>query len=436
MTEPSGTQLQQPEEVRFPGQDRELAASLLAELFGSEEARADPYPYYRRLREADPVHVADSGRLYLTRYADCAAALRDSRLLGQSPEWMDTASPGWREHPALVQNIESVLFRDPPEHTRLRRLVNRSFTPRRVARMREDVIRLVGRSLDRLADAGSDGSTVDAYELLAATLPIAVVGTLIGIPERDWPELHDPASAVMQVVEVGVGADALERADHAAVRLNAYFEDLIAQRRRDPQADIISDLVASADSGGDPEEGGGGMTAAELLQMTILLFGAGVDTTVGLLSNGLVALLGNPRQAELLRADPGLAEATVTEVLRYDSPTQVIVRVAGPDAVVAGHLVPENGTVFALTGAAHRDPEQFGDPDTFDITRTGSPVLSFSGGIHYCVGAPLARLEAEVFFPALLDRFPELALTGRPMRRGYVVRGYDSLPVTVGKAAS
>ncbi|QMU71462.1 cytochrome P450 [Streptacidiphilus sp. P02-A3a] len=432
MSEPSGTPLQQAEPAQSYGRERELAASVLAELFGSEAARADPYPYYQQLRQADPVHVADSGRLYLTRYADCAASLRDPRLLGQSPDWMDKASPGWREHPAVVQNIESVLFRDPPDHTRLRRLVNRSFTPRRVARMREDVVRLVHRSLDRLADAGGGGSTVDAYGLLAATLPIAVVGTLIGIPERDWAQLHDPASAVMQVVEVGVGEDALERADEAAVGLNAYFEDLIAQRRRDPRPDIISDLIASADAGGDPEQGGAGMSAAELLRMTILLFGAGVDTTVGLLSNGLVALLGHPRQAELLRADPGLAENTVTEVLRWDSPTQVIVRVAGPGAVVAGHQVPEDGTVFALTGAAHRDPEQFADPDTFDITRTGSPVLSFSGGIHYCVGAPLARLEAEVFFPALLDRFPKLALTGRPLRRGYVVRGYDSLPVTVG----
>ena len=432
MTEHSGTPLQEAEEVQLPGRDQALAASVLAELFGSEEARADPYPYYSRLREADPVHVADGGRLYLTRYADCAASLRDSRLLGQSPDWMDKASPGWRDHPAVVQNIESVLFRDPPDHTRLRRLVNRSFTPRRVARMREDVVRLVDRSLDRLADEGGGGSTVNAYELLAATLPIAVVGTLIGIPERDWADLHDPASAVMQVVEVGVGADALERADVGAVRLNAYFEDLIEQRRRDPQTDIISDLVASADAGGDPEEGGTGMSAAELLRMTILLFGAGVDTTVGLLSNGLVALLEHPRQAELLRADPGLADGAVSEVLRYDSPTQVIVRVAGPGAVIADHPVPENGTVFALTGAAHRDPEQFSDPDTFDITRTGTSVLSFSGGIHYCVGAPLARLEAEVFFPALLNRFPDLALTGQPLRRGYVVRGYDSLPVTVG----
>ncbi|QMU78108.1 cytochrome P450 [Streptacidiphilus sp. PB12-B1b] len=411
--------------------DRLAASALVERLFNSEEARADPYPLYRALREADPVHVTDNGRVFLTRYDDCAAMLRNPGLVAQSETWMDSASPGWRNHPAVVQNIESILFRDPPVHTRLRRLVNRSFTPRRVARMRDDIAQLVGASLDRFADEGADGSAVNAYEVLASSLPIAVVGTLIGIPRQDWAVLHEPVSAVMQVVEVGVGPDRLDRADEGATALNAYFEDLIAQRRRNPCADIISDLVATADAGGDPADGGTGMTETELLRMVILLFGAGVDTTVGLLANGLVAFLDNPQQAKLLREEPGLAEAAVNEVLRYDSPTHVIVRVADEGAVVAGVPVPKYSTVFAISGAAHRDPEQFRDPDTFDITRRGTSVLSFSGGIHFCVGAPLARLEAEVFFPALLDRFPRLALADRPVRRGYVVRGYDSLPVTV-----
>jgi cytochrome P450 len=411
--------------------DRQAAAAVVAELFGSEEARADPYPLYRRLRQLDPVHLADSGRLYLTRYADCAASMRNSKLLAQSPSWMDLVSPGWREHPAVVQNIESLLFRDPPDHSRLRRLVNKSFTPRRVARMREDISRLTGAALDRLADAGSDGGAVELYDLLATTLPIAVVGTLIGIPEADWPMLHDPLSAVMQVVEVGVGSGKLAEADESTLRLNAYFEDLIEQRRRDPGPDIISDLVATAEAGGDPADGGTGMTDSELLRTVILLFGAGVDTTVGLLANGMVALVEHPEQARLLRADPDLATGTVDEVLRYDSPTQVVVRVAGEGAVVAGVPVAANTPVFALSGSAHRDPEQFENPDVFDITRKGTSVLSFSGGIHYCVGAPLARLEAELFFPELISRFPALSLAGPPVRRGFVVRGYTSLPVTV-----
>jgi cytochrome P450 len=411
--------------------DQPAASALVAELFTSDEARADPYPIYHRLRAADPVHVTETGRIILTRYEDCAAMVRNPQLGTQSAEWMDRVSPEWRDHPAVVQNIESVLFRNPPEHTRLRRLVNRSFTPRRVARMREDAARLVDRSLDRLADEASGGSSVNAYELLAETLPIAVVGTLIGIPEEDWKLLHDPVSAVMQVVEVGVGPEKTERADAGALELNAYFEDLIAQRRRNPRADIISDLVATADAAGDPAEGGAGLTDTEMLRMVILLFGAGVDTTVGLLTNGLVAFLDHPRQAKLLREDPGLAEGAVTEVLRYDSPTHVIVRVAGDGAEVAGAPVPKNSPVFALSAAAHRDPEQFEDPDTFDIRRQGTSVLSFGGGIHFCVGAPLARMESEIFFPALLNRFPGLALAGPPVRRGYVVRGFDSLPVTV-----
>ncbi|MFE9427379.1 cytochrome P450 [Kitasatospora sp. NPDC006697] len=411
--------------------DRVAAAALVAELFTSAEVRGDPYPLYRRLRELDPVHVTDAGRLYLTRYADCNAVLRHPDLVVQSPEWMDRASPDWRQSPGLVQNIESVLFRDPPVHTRLRRLVNKSFSARRVAKMREDVGRLVERALDRLAEEGSDGSPVNLYSMLAHTLPIAVVGTLIGIPEADWDLLHDPVSSVMQVVEVGVSPAVLAQADDSARMLNAYFEDLIEQRRREPRQDIISDLIATSQTAGDPGEGGAGMSETELLRMVILLFGAGVDTTVGLLSNGAVALLEHPRQADLLLARPELAPGAVDEILRYDSPTHIVVRVTARDTELAGRAVPAGRMVVGITGAAHRDPEQFEDPDVFDITRSGSSVLSFSGGIHYCVGAPLARMEAEIFFPRLLARFPALALAGTPERRGYVVRGYTSLPVTV-----
>ena len=417
-------------EMTVPDADRNAAASaLLAELFTSEEARADPYPLYARLRELDPVHVAENGRVFLSRYADCAAALRNTHLMAQSPEWMDKVSPDWREHPAVVQNIESILFRDPPDHTRLRRVVNRSFTPRRVEMIRGEIGRLVEATLDRIADAGSDGGTVEAYALLAEALPIAVVGTMIGIPQQDWKLLHDPASAVMQVVEVSVKSEKIDRADDGARMLNAYFTDLIEQRRREPREDIVSDLVATRDRNPDPEDGG--IAESELLRMIILLFGAGVDTTVGLLSNGVLALLRHPEQAALLRENPGLAVGAVEEVLRYDTPTHVIVRIAGEGAELAGMPLAPNQPVFALSGAAHRDPAQFGDPDAFDITRTGTSVLSFSGGIHYCVGAPLARLEAELFLPALLRRFPSLRLAGTPQRKGFVVRAYSSLPIAI-----
>ncbi|MDI5966985.1 cytochrome P450 [Streptomyces sp. SL13] len=404
----------------------QTADDLLTDLFARAEAREDPYPLYARVRDLDPVHVTSTGRVYLTRYADCAAAIRNPALGAQNQAWMDVVSPDWRTHPSVVQNIESVLFQNPPEHTRLRKLVNKSFTARRVTAMRENVSGLVERALDRLADAASDGGVVDAYDMLARTLPTAVVGTLIGIPEKDWDMLHDPTSSVMQVVEVGVGPNRLVDADRGALQLNDYFTDLIEQRRRQPQQDILSDLVATADA--DPDNG---MTDTELLRMVILLFGAGVDTTVGLLSNGLIAFLDHPEQARLLQEDPALAGRAVDEVLRYDSPTHVVVRVAAPGAEAGGVPVAPGHTVFSITGAAHHDPAQFQNPEVFDITRTGTTVLSFSGGIHFCVGAPLARMEAELFFPALLRRFPTLSLAGPPVRRGFVVRGYSSLPVTV-----
>jgi cytochrome P450 len=413
-------------EQHSPDSNWQAAEDLLKKLFTDAEARYDPYPLYAQVRDLDPVHTAKGGRVYLTRYADCQAAIRNTALGVQNEAWMDRVSPGWRGRPSVVQNIESVLFRNPPEHTRLRKLVNKSFTARRVAAIRDSVSVLVERAMDRLEDAAGDGGVADAYALLARTLPTAVVGTLIGIPEQDWDLLHDPTSDVMQVVEVGVGPGQLDDADRSVTKLNDYFSDLIQQRRREPRQDILSDLVATADA--DPVNG---MSDTELLRMVILLFGAGVDTTVGLLANGLIAFLQNPGQAQLLRDEPDLAVRAVEEVLRYDSPTHVVVRVAGEGAQVGGVDVGPGHTVFSMTGAAHRDPEQFENPDDFDITRSGTAVLSFSGGIHFCVGAPLARMESELFFPAMLRRFPTLSLAGPVERRGFVVRGYTSLPVTI-----
>jgi cytochrome P450 len=409
-----------------PGADAE---GLVAAL-GTPEGRADPYPVYARLRELAPVYRAASGAVFLSGYEDCVTVTRDPAFRAQGPEWMDRISPGWRERPGKVATIESMLFRDPPDHTRLRRLVSATFTARRLAGLQGDIERLVGAALDALAEAGSDGSVVNLHEILAVTLPVSVIGTLVGVPQSDWTLLQESMSAMMQVVELSVGKGAMAAADVGAQNLMDYFARLVADKRRDPSGDLASALVSVRDATeGEPTGSEGGLTEAELLQTLILLFMAGVDTMVNHLVNGTAALLAHPEQLAALRADPGLAPGAVEEMMRYDPPIQIMGRVTSADTVLGGLEFGAGTLMICLLGAANRDPAQFADPDRFDLTRPGTTALSFGGGIHYCLGAPLARMESATFFPALLDRFPRLALAGEPVRRGLVLHGFADFPV-------
>jgi cytochrome P450 len=232
---------------------------------------------------------------------------------------------------------------------------------------------------------------------------------------------------LLQLVELSVSQQEQADADSAAIALRAYFASLAAERRVAPRQDLASALVAVRDSGADAA--GLAFTEDELLQTLTFVFMAGVDTMTNLLANGTAALLAHPRQADLLRARPDLGAAAADEVLRYDAPVQFIGRVSAADTAIGGVAVPADALVVAILGAANRDPARFTAPDAFDIARTGTTVLSFGGGIHYCLGAPLARLEASTFFPALLTRFPGLHLAGTPRRRGLVFRGFSYLPV-------
>ena len=390
----------------------------MLDALATPEGRADPYPLYQRLRAIGPTATAPDGTLAVTGYRECSMLLRDHRL-HKTPErrLADSGYPQWRDRPALRLMFSSVMMLNPPAHTRLRRLVAASFTARRVAGLRPAVERIVAGACEQIA---GDSDFVTGF---AVPLPVAVIGELLGIPAADRPMFADLArdwSAVLEVLSPPV----VDRADAAATVIAEYLSDLAAQRREHPADDLISAMAAAA--------GGDQLTADELVTMAALLLKAGSETTAGLLSNGLVALLAHPDQAARLRAEPLLAIPAVEELLRYDSPVQVLSgRCAPDDLTIAGFDLSDGQRVLTIIGAANRDAAVFSDPDRLILNRAQQAPLSFGGGIHYCLGAPLARLEAQVAFPALLARFPRLALAGEPVSRAALaVHAHASLPIT------
>jgi cytochrome P450 len=385
-------------------------SELLAELT-TMTGREDPYPRYRRLREISPVVRADDGALVVTHHADCATLVRDGRF-GHLPTDMLAfiGLPDWAEHPALKLLFTSILTMNPPDHTRLRRLVSSTFTARRVQALRPAIEAMVGDLLDGMA------GEADFVTAFAFPLPVNVIGELLGVPAPDRAQFQTLIRDWSQVLEV-ITPEVLATADPAAATVRDYLGDLAARRRREPGDDLISALVAA-------EAEGDRLTEDELLTMAALLFAAGFETTTNLLANGIVALLANPGQP--------FAPTAVEELIRYDSPVQLLSRVAYEDTELGGVPIQAGDRVVAYLGAGNRDPERFADPDRLDLARADNAPLSFGGGIHYCLGAPLARLEAQIAFPALLRRFPDLALAGPPGRRdSLAIRGYTDLMVRI-----
>jgi cytochrome P450 len=311
---------------------------------------------------------------------------------------------------------------DPPDHTRVRRLFAKAFTPRRIERLRPYIEAKVDVLLDTFAADGGG----DFIEKLAQLLPAAVICHLLGIPEEDHAVCKGHSSAIFPLLDPVISDEQLERAEAAAAWFLDYFETLVEQRRRDPQDDLVSALLAAT-------EGDQRLAPHELMNNVIFLFGAGHETTTSALGNGLAALLRHPDQLALLRSDPSLLPNAVLEMLRWDSPVQYIGRQVVADRIEIDGVELRNGeVVMGLLGAGNRDPKMFDEPDRFDISRPDCQPLSFGAGIHYCLGAALSRMETEVVFERLLARFPRLSLIGNPLRKGlFAVRSYAELPIEV-----
>jgi cytochrome P450 len=379
---------------------------------------ADPYPYYRTMRERDPVHWSEPLRAwFLTRHRDVVELLRDDRFSADR-----TRSERYRPPPpGRRQRAPSMLVTDPPDHTRLRGLVSRAFTPRMVERLRPRVEGIVDDLLDSLSTRHEACLVTD----LAYPLPVIVIAEMLGVPPEDRQQFQDWSAVAVRGLDPVLDASTQELVREATDALDDYLAGIVARRRADPGDDLISALVAV-------DEGDDALSEGELVTMCALLLVAGHETTVNLIGNGVLALLRDPTQLERLRREPALAASAVEELLRYCSPVQWTSRVALTEVELDGRRIAADQAVIGVLAAANRDPAVFADPDLLDVGRNPNPHVAFGRGIHFCLGAPLARLEGQIVLPALLRRFPDLRLAGEPESRPtWVLRGLSRLPVQI-----
>jgi cytochrome P450 len=388
---------------------------------------ADPYPAYAELRAAGRIHYdRRSDHWLVPHHADVGALLRDRRFgrtylhvathqeMGRPPE-PDYLAPFWH----LIRN--GMLDREPPDHTRLRRLVAKAFTPRMVERQRPTIQAVVDRLVGRIAAAGGGDLVAD----LAEPLSVTVIADLLGVPEPDRPQLRPWSAEICGMYEVDPSEEAGRTASRAATEFSDYLRALSRQRRAHPADDLITALTMVVD-------GGDQLTEDELIGTCVLLLNAGHEATVNATGIGWWQLFRHPDQLARLRQDPALLPRAVDELLRFDTPLQMFERWVLQDAEICGVRVPKGAELGLLFGSANRDPAVFDQPDRLDVGREPNPHLTFGAGTHYCIGAPLGRLELELSFATLLRRLPALALAEEPRwKPTYVLRGLQALRVTV-----
>ncbi|MFI5496847.1 cytochrome P450 [Actinoplanes sp. NPDC051859] len=399
---------------------------ILSGLY-SEPGRQNPYPWYAALHAWGPVSAIRDRPEHHTvvavavGYDVVGSVLRD-------PEWRKGAAPGWDAQPILRTFMSSMMFTDPPEHTRMRAVFAKTFTPRRLGALEPVVVRVVDSMLDRIAEAGAGGAEVDFVAGFAQPVPALVMADFIGLPEAELAWYRQRVAWIDEFMDVaGKTAERLDRANHAAEELTAFYRDLIAHRRRCPGEDLISGLVEALDSG-EVE-----LTEDELIGNLIVLFNASFGTTAYLFSNGLPLLLSHPDTVASLPGDVALARGCVDEVLRMQNPVHFLARAAPHDTDLDGVPVRQGENVLLIIAGANRDPLRFPDPDRFDARRSGPASLAFGVGVHYCLGAAVSRLEGTVALPRLLARFPDLAVTRTPVYSGSLfLRGIDKLFVSTG----
>jgi cytochrome P450 len=383
----------------------------------------DPYPFYAELRARDPVHEMEGG-VFLSRYEDALAVYRDPHASSDKKAEFGPRLGGPDNAPLYEHHTTSLVFNDPPLHTRVRRIIMGAVNQRAIARMEPNVLRLVDTLLGEMAEARA----VDFIGEFAAQIPIEVIGNLLDIPRAERGPLRGWSVAILSGLEPRLTPQMFEAGNRAVTEFIAYLKDLVEARRKSP-GDYDSDVLTRLIQG---EKDGEKLTERELYHQCIFLLNAGHETTTNLIGNGLWALLNNPAELARLRADPSLVPPAVEEMLRYDGPIQLNNRRLTAPLTLSGKALPAGTPVTIGIGAANRDPAQFADPERFDVGRKPNRHVAFGQGEHVCVGMNVARMEGRIAFTRLLERFARIELAGAPERdRRIRFRGFRKLPVRV-----